>query len=129
MRARRSWRAGSSTAGGTFAAGPQSRWGGYIMPRGVDSRRCVGCGNVGRVSRPVGVCGYCHAWARDVPVVVGDGITSDQLVAWRLKRGHTQRAMADALGVHYSTVSLWEADKRSIAPWVVGELRKMEGVG
>ena len=99
------------------------------MSRGVDSRRCVGCGNVCEVPWPVNLCEDCRAWARGIPAAVGDRITSDQLLAWRLKRGHTQRAMADALGVHYSTVSLWEADKRSIAPWVVGELRKMEGVG
>jgi DNA-binding XRE family transcriptional regulator len=45
-------------------------------------------------------------------------VTSTELYHIRTSRAHTQRQLADALGVAWNTVARWERGERPIPRWV-----------
>lgn len=51
---------------------------------------------------------------------------ADELLAWRKRRGLTQRQLARALGVDVMTVSRWERGVRSIPPHLPLALEALE---
>ena len=45
-------------------------------------------------------------------------MTPAELKAWRHQHGHTQRSLADALGVTVTTISRWESGRAEPPPYL-----------
>jgi transcriptional regulator with XRE-family HTH domain len=47
-----------------------------------------------------------------------DRMTKEELRAWRVRRGLTQQALSELLGVAAITLRSWENDRRPVPLWI-----------